>query len=489
MAPTPRWHKRMLLLAALTTTAAGGCAVNPVTGERQLSLVSESQEVQIGQQAAQEAAQSIGLVEDPALQAYVQRIGAGLAARSERPNLPWSFRVVDDPTPNAFALPGGPIFVTRGLLGIVNSEAELASVLGHEIGHVTARHSVTQISRAQLAQIGLGVGSVLFPGAAQQLGGLASGGLQLLFLSYGRDAERQADDLGFRYARGEGYDVREMADVFRALERVGETEGRSPLPSWLATHPAPAERIRAVEARVDTANLPAGLVGRRAEYLQRVDGLVYGDDPRKGYFRDGVFLHPELRFRIAFPQGWATQNLPQAVTAVSPRKDAIMQLILAEGAGSPEAAAQRFFSQGVQQGQTGRETVNGLPAVVGYFRAQTQQGVVDGVAAWVSYGGRVYQVIAYTGGGQLGAYDRVFRQTLGSFAQLSDPQALGVQPSRIRVVRVDRRMTLAEFNQRFPSAIPLPELAVVNGVADANSVLPAGSQAKRVVAGTAGAGD
>ncbi|MEW5925879.1 MAG: M48 family metalloprotease [Gemmatimonadota bacterium] len=488
MPPTPRWPRTLLLLAALPATALAGCATNPVTGQRQLSLVSQSQEIQIGQQAAQEAAQSIGLVEDQALQDYVQRIGAGLAARSERPDLPWTFRVVDDPTPNAFALPGGYIFVTRGLLGIVNSEAELASVLGHEIGHVTARHSVTQISRAQLAQIGLGVGSILFPGAAQQLGGLASGGLQLLFLSYGRDAERQADDLGFRYARGQGYDVREMADVFRALERVGEQEGRSPLPSWLATHPAPAERIRAVEARLDTAALPAGLAARRAEYLQRIDGLVYGENPRSGYFRDGVFLHPELRFRIAFPQGWATQNLPQAVTAVSPRQDAVMQLTLAEGVATPEAAAQRFFAQGVQQGQTGRETINGLPGVVGYFRAQTQQGVVEGVAGWVSYGGRVYQVIAYTGAGGLGAYDRVFRQTLGSFAQLTDPQALAVQPNRLRVVRVDRRMTLAEFNQRFPSAIPLPELAIVNGVADAGAVLEAGTQAKRVVAGTAAAG-
>lgn len=485
MISTLRWPRPKLLAAALCATALAGCAVNPVTGERQLSLVSESQEIQIGQQASQEAAQSIGLVEDAALQAYVQRIGAGLAARSERPGLPWSFRVVDDAVPNAFALPGGYVFVTRGLLGIVNSEAELASVLGHEIGHVTARHSVTQISRTQLAQIGLGVGSILFPGAAQQLGGLASGGLQLLFLSYGRDAERQADDLGFRYARAEGYDVREMADVFAALQRVGEAEGQSPLPSWLSTHPAPAERIRAVQARLDTANLPAGLAARRAEYLQRVDGLAYGENPRNGFFRGGLFMHPELRFRIAFPQGWATQNLPQAVTAVSPRQDAVMQLMLAEGAGSPEAAAQRFFAQGVQQGQTARQTVNGLPAVVGYFRAQTQQGVVDGVAAWVSYGGNVYQLISYTGSGQLGAYEQVFRQTAESFAQLTDPQALAVQPARIRVVRVDRRMTLAEFNQRYPSTIPLAELAIANGVADGNSVLEAGTQAKRVVAGTA----
>lgn len=487
MSPTLRGPVRLLALATLFVAPLAACAVNPVTGERQLALVSESQEIQIGQQAAQEAAQSIGLVENQALQDYVQRIGAGLAARSERPGLPWTFRVVDDPTPNAFALPGGYVFVTRGLLGLVNSEAELASVLGHEIGHVTARHSVTQISRAQLAQLGLGVGSILFPGAAQQLGGLASGGLQLLFLSYGRDAERQADELGFRYARDEGYDVREMADVFQALQRVGDAQGQSPLPSWLSTHPAPAERIQAVRARIDTASLPAGLVARRPEFLQRIDGLTYGENPRSGFFRDGWFLHPDLRFRIAFPQGWATQNLPQAVTAVSPQQDAVMQLSLA-GDATPEEAAQRFFAQGVQQGQTGRETVNGLPAVVGYFRAQTQQGVVDGVAGWVQYGGRVYQVIAYTGSGRLGTYDRAFRQAMASFAPLTDPAALAAQPSRIAVVRVDRRTTLAEFNGRYPSVVPLSELAIVNGVADGNAVLEAGSQVKRVVAGTASGG-
>lgn len=481
---TPMLHRKACTLALAALLAAGlpACVINPVTGQRQIALVSESQEIQIGREAAQEVEQSIGLVPDQALQDYVHRIGARLADRSERPGLPWTFRVVDDATPNAFALPGGYIFVTRGLLGLVNSEAELASVLGHEIAHVTARHSVTQITRAQLAQLGLGVGSIFFPGAAQQLGGLASGGLQLLFLRYGRDAERQADELGFRYARSEGYDVREMADVFLALQRVGEAQGQSPLPTWLATHPGPAERIQAVQARLDTANLPAGLVGRRAEYLQRVDGLVYGENPRNGYFRDGLFLHPELRFRMAFPQGWATQNLPQSVTAASPRQDAVMQLTLS-GDASPEAAAQRFFApQGIQQGQTGRETVNGLPGVVGYFRAQTQQGVVDGVAAWVSYGGRVYQVIGYTRGGQLDAYDRVFRQAVGSFAQLTDPQALAVQPSRISVVRADRRMTLAEFNQRFPSAIPLPELAIINGVEGGASVLETGTQVKRVAA-------
>ena len=209
---------------AIALIAVGGCATNPVTGKRELALISEQQEVQIGKQAAEEATQQMGLVHDAALQQYVSSIGMVLAKHSERPELPWEFHVIDDPTPNAFALPGGPVFVTRGLVTLMNSEAQLATVVGHEIGHVTARHSVNQMSKQQLAQLGLGLGAVLVPGG-DQLAGLASEGLGLLFLKYGRDDERQADELGFRYALNDGYDVREMGKVFLSLERSSQLEG------------------------------------------------------------------------------------------------------------------------------------------------------------------------------------------------------------------------------------------------------------------------
>jgi predicted Zn-dependent protease len=252
----------------------------------------------MGQLATPLAEQSIGLVNNERLQTYVQRLGATLAARPERPNLPWRFRVLDDPTPNAFALPGGFIYVTRGLLSLMDSESELASVIGHEIGHVTARHSVTAISRAQLAQLGLGAGMILAP-ELQQFGQVASSGLGLLFLKHGRDAERQADDLGFRYAQNQGYDVREMADVFASLQAVGESERQGRVPSWLATHPYPEERIQRVQQRLATLG-PAANTGRLgdAEYLNQINGLMYGENPRAGIFRGSTFLHPDLNFRI-----------------------------------------------------------------------------------------------------------------------------------------------------------------------------------------------
>ncbi|MDQ3697923.1 MAG: M48 family metalloprotease [Gemmatimonadota bacterium] len=470
--------------AAMCATALAGCARNPVTGRNELALISESQEIELGRQSAQQVEQSIGLVADAELQSYVQGIGAGLAAESERPELPWTFRVVDDPTPNAFALPGGFIFVTRGLLSLMDSEAELASVLGHEIGHVTARHSVAQISRAQLAQLGLGIGMVLSE-TLRQYGDLASSGLQLLFLKYGRDAERQADDLGFRYALTEGYDVRDMVDVFTALQRAGELAKQSALPAWLATHPYPEERIERTRARIAALDRPTeGLTLDRAKYLESIEGMVYGVNPRNGFFQGTTFLHPDLRFRINFPQGWQVQNLAQAVVGVSPRQDAVIQLTLA-GSGDPANAARQFLGQqGIQPGRATRETINGVPAVASYFQAQTEQGVLAGLVVFFAHGGRTYQVLGYAPGQQFSAYDPLLRQSLGSFGPLTDPRTLAIQPNQMDIIRLEQGMTLAQFNQRYPSPIPLPELALINQVSGEGAMLPAGTLAKRVT-GTA----
>jgi len=477
LAKTANW----ILLSSLVAA----CATNPVTGKREISLVSEQQEVQMGQQGAQQVAQEIGLIKDQALQNYLQTVGSSIASKSERPNLPWTFRAVDDPSPNAFALPGGYIFVTRGLLDLMNNEAELATVLGHEIGHVTARHSVHQMSQQQLAQLALGVGAVLSPTVAQ-FGEAAAQGLGLLFLKYGRDDERQADDLGFRYALNQGYDVRYMDDVFRSLQRIGEASKQSPLPTWLATHPGEAERIQTIDAKLAQLQ-PSQLSNARVnaqEFLQRINGLVYGANPRNGFFQGNTFYHPDLRFQITLPNGWQGQNLSQAVIAVSPQQDGIIQLTLAQG-NSPEAAARAFLSQqGIQAGQASQETVNGVPAVASMFQAQTEQGVIQGLAAFFTHNGATYQVIAYASAQRYGAYDAAFRQSLGSFAPVTDSRVLNVQPNKLNVVTLPQQMTLAAFAQRNPSTIPLAELAIVNQVEDPNAPLPAGTHLKQVTGGT-----
>lgn len=472
---------RLLITAAAAAVVLGSCARNPVTGQRELVLVSESQEISMGQQAAQQAAASIGLVDDAELQRYVSRIGMRMATESQRPNLPWSFQVVDDPSPNAFALPGGFIFVTRGLLTMMRDEAELATVLGHEIGHVTARHGVQQMSRAQLAQIGLVAGSILSPQIAE-MSGLASQGLQLLLLRYGRDAEYQADDLGFEYALNDNYDVRAFVSTFTSLARASQLAGASPLPTWLSSHPYPEDRIARNQQRVASLDRSLdGTVRRSSEFLDQIDGLVYGSNPRHGFFRDNIFHHPELRFRVAFPDGWQRQNMTQAVVAISPQEDAIIQLTIA-GNASPDDALRAFLSQeGVQAGQAGTQMLNGNPAAVGTFQAQAEGGVLQGIVAMVQHGGNTYQVIGYSPAQRYSAYSNSFQQSLGSFRVETDQQVLGVQPDRIRIVRLPSAMTLAQFNSRYPSTISIDELALVNQVEGAGSTMAAGTLAKQVV--------
>ena len=476
-----RWRSR------ITTIALGfgalACATNPVTGKRELALVSEQQEIQMGQQAAQETEQSIGLVPDEALQQYVQGVGARLAAKSQRPGLPWRFRVVDDPTPNAFALPGGFIYVTRGMMNLMNNEAELATVLGHEIGHVTARHSVQQISRSQLAQIGLGVGSILSPRVAQ-LGNLIGGGLQLLFLKYGRDDEREADQLGFTYALDNNYDVREMANVFASLERLSAAAGQSPVPAWASTHPDPGERVQTAERRVTALQRSLeGTTVNQQQYLARIDGLVYGENPRQGFFRNGTFIHPDQRFTLALPQGWQAQNTPQAVVAVSPNNDAALQLTLA-GTESPTQAATRFLSQqGIQAGQTFQTSVNGVPAAGSYFAAQTEQGTIQGLVAFFGYNGSTYQVLGYSPQERFATYDPTFRQVLGSFAPLTDPALLAVQPNRIKVVTLSTGTSLAQLAAQY-GTVTADQLAILNQAESTSEVLRAGTRVKVVVRGS-----
>ena len=459
---------------ALILVAA--CATNPVTGRSELALVSEAQEIEMGRQYAEEVKASIGLVDDADLQAYVSRVGMEMARASERPDIPWQFHVVDDPAINAFALPGGPVFITRGILTHMNSEAEMASVLGHEIGHITARHSVQQISRAQLANLGLGVGSILSPTVAQ-FGGLLSSGLSILFLKYGRDAEAQSDALGFKYMLAQNYNPGEMADMFVTLQRT--SPGGSALPTWLSSHPDPGNREQVARARVDSLsrNLSALEVGRD-EFLRQTDGLVFGNNPREGFFRENLFLHPDLKFQIAFPSGWQAQNTKQAVLAQSPNQDAIIQLTA--GSGSPQAAAQQFFNaQGISETNVGSTTINGLPAVSGYFQAETQQGTIQGLAVFLSHGNLTYQLLGYTPAARMRGYDATFRSSFGSFSQLTDQSALNVQPARVDLVRVPSRMSLASFNQRYPSSISLEELAIMNGV-ETTATIEAGTTMKRV---------
>jgi predicted Zn-dependent protease len=482
---TPRRTRGSAVAVLLTLGLASGCATNPATGERQLSLIGEGQEIQIGRESDPQIVASMGLYPDEAVQQYVNQIGQRLAASSERPDLPWTFRVIDDPTVNAFAVPGGFIYITRGLLSHMTSEAQLAGVLGHEIGHVTARHSVSQMSRQQLAQIGLGIGSILSPTIAS-LGNIASAGLQVLFLKFGRDHEHQSDELGVRYLRRNNYDPAELAKVMEMLARSSElAESSGRVPEWLSTHPDPPNRVANIlEEAARTAAEASGSgtpVVRRDDFIRRLDGMVYGANPREGYFEGEIFLHPDMRFRFEFPSGWQTVNQKSAVQGVSRNQDAMIAITLAQG--SPSQALNQFASQqGVQVGGGRQTTINGLSATTAEFVAATEQGNLHGLIAFVSHGNNTFQLMGYTPESRWGSYESTFARSLGSFEPLRDQRALSVQPKRIDVVQLPSAMSFSTFMQRFPSDEKPEIVALINQV-EGDARLSSGALYKRVVAG------
>lgn len=480
--PRPGAARRSIALLLLALPLAQ-CAVNPATGRRELSFIGEGQEIQMGLEGAKAAAAQMGIYGDSSIQRYVASLGQQVARVGERPGLPWSFAVVDEPIVNAFALPGGPIFISRGILAHMNSEAQLVSVLGHEVGHVTAKHSVNQISKQQLLGGLLTVGMVVRP-ELQQYGGIASQGLGVLFLKYGRDDEIEADALGFRYMTRIGYDPREMAEMFKTLDRMSGSGTRG-TPEWLSTHPDPGNRVEKTGERITEAG-PTVANARKIEresFLRRLDGMVFGDDPRQGYFEGVNFLHPTLKFRFSFPAGWKTQNSASAVIGVSSAGDAQISLQFA-GTGSPQQALSQFLGQqGITVTGTSTAPINGLTAAVGIFTATTQDGTrLAGYAAFIQLDGTTYRLLAITPAQLIRDYDGAFRATIGSFARLSDPAKLAVKPARVALVTLPRAMTLTEFNAQYPSTIAIEQLALING-RSAGETIPAGTMLKRVVAG------
>jgi predicted Zn-dependent protease len=450
-----------LLSAAI---AAGGCAVNPATGSNQLMLVSEAQEIAMGRQADSAVVTTIGLYADPVWQRYIQQLGARIAANSERPHLPWTFRVVDDPAINAFAIPGGFIYVTRGLLAHLTSEAQLASVVGHEIGHVTARHTAAAMSQQQLIGLGLAVGSMASSQVAKYAG-TANQALGVLYLKFSRDNESQADQLGLRYMRRANYDPREMPGVFVMLDRQGQAAGNAGrLPTWLETHPSPANRVAAISAQI--AALPQDFAGTnviRDPYERLLDGLVFGLNPRQGFFRASQFSHPDLRFRLTFPDGWTTHNGPQAVVAVSPQGDAVVELSQAS-APSADAAVRAFLAQqGVTGGSSARMSLTGgLTAVSAPFAAATDNGTLRGTVLFVEYGGAVYGIIGYAPEARWSAYQGMAERAQQSFQRLTDPAALNVQPQHMDIVTLTRATTIAQLARERPSPLAAATLALIN---------------------------
>lgn len=363
-------------LLGLAASAAGGawltgCAINPATGSRQINFVSESSEVKMGREADRAIMGEYGAYDDTALVAFVETVGQKLAAASERPDLEWHFRLLDSPVVNAFAIPGGYVYITRGILAAMNSEAQLAGVIGHEIGHVTARHTAQQITQSQIATVGLVAGMIAVPGMAQY-GLVAQQGLQVLFLKFSRDHENQADELGIRYAVRAGYDPRQIPSTYDMLRRLSDREGYGGLPTWQSTHPDPGDR----KARTSTLAFEAALLHRDRPLAvdepgmkRRLTGLVYGEDPEQGYLVDNRFYHPGMGFQVDWPNGWGVMNTPSSVSGVAPDGGALIHLTLAgrgDGPADPAAHIDWMVKTGRLASVRGSaQKINGWDAWVG----------------------------------------------------------------------------------------------------------------------------
>ena len=473
-------------LAALLAFVVS-CATNPVTGRREFTLMSEAQEIGIGRESDPQIKAEMGVYDDPELQKYVSDIGLRLAKLSERPNLPWQFTVVDQAAINAFAVPGGFIYVTRGILAFLGDEAELAGVLGHEIGHVTARHSAQQYTRALGGQIGLTALGIFVP-AARPFGQISETALGLLFLKHGRDDELQSDQLGARYSAGAGWDPAGVPGMLSTLGRLDEAAGeRKGIPNFLSTHPEPLARVEEIQPLVQ--QLKAGRTGLEADreaLLRRVDGIVYGDNPAQGVTRGSTFLHPPLRFRIDFPDKWEVANSPQQVVAKAPEADVFLLLQLVQkpvGRNVEEVALSSMQSAGFRVVDGDRTTINGLDAFVGIYEGQIEGlGAVASRAAHISHGGNIYLLAGLVAPDLFRQADPSFEGAIRSFRPLSATEAENIRPNRVDLYVVRAGDTWAGLAERSGGVIKPESLAIMNQSSPATPP-PVGARIKIVVAG------
>lgn len=484
---------RPLVLLVLLTVALPACTstTNLVTGEQQRGAYSWQQEVQIGRESDRQVVAQFGLYDDPELTAYVDRMGQLVLQHSAYTNpntpaeirgTPFTFRVLDSPVVNAFALPGGYIYVTRGLMAHLENEAQLAVVLGHEIGHVLARHASRRAASAQLGQVGL-IGAAIL-GQAVFGGGVGEGilnygsaGVQLLFLRYSRDDEREADRAGVAYAEFAGYDAAQAASFFDTLERLSEQEGGQ-LPGFLSTHPDPGEREQTIP-QLAAQFTPGGTAVNQDELYDRIEGIVLGDDPRQGFTEDNTFYHPEFHFRFDYPSGWQLANSPTAVTIREPNGRAALELTLAQETSAADAARVFSAQQGLQVQDQRQTTVSSYRAYIVRAAATTQQGRLGLTAYFIEDEGRVYRFLGLAPEAAFPSYAASLEGIPSSFRELTDRAFLSRRPAHLEIQRLPRGATLASLLGRRPTPLGMTpdELAILNH-SDLSALLPAGALVK-----------
>ena len=446
---------------------ADSCAKNPVTGKRDLMLMSESQEIAMGKQSDPDIIKFFGLYSDKNLQKFIDDKGQQMAAISHRKNLKYEFKIVDSPVVNAFAIPGGYVYFTRGIMAHFNNEAEFAGVLGHEIGHITARHSAKQYSNAMAAQIGLTAGVILSPEFAQYAD-LAQSGIGLLFLKFGRDAESQSDKLGVEYSTKINYDAQEMAVFFETLDRLQAQSGGEEVPDFLSTHPDPVDREEKVAKLADEWKRKvksSSLKVNRNNYLKMIDGIVYGEDPKQGFIEQNVFYHPVLKFQFDIPQQWAVQNTPEQVQMAAQDNKAMMILTLAPGSSLEAAADGILKNYQLTLVESRKGNVNGQSIIAMVADQASEEQSLRTLIYVIQNGKNIYAMIGVTSLSMFETYASTFKSSMESFRTLTDAGKINKQPERIRIKTVQQDGTLAQALKHYGTNDKrMEEVSILNGM-------------------------
>jgi predicted Zn-dependent protease len=484
--------RRATALASLGALAlsASACVTNPVTGRSELSLMSPAEEAAIGRREAANVEKQIGLVRTPALVDYVRRIGARVAAQSPRKDVTYQFFVADMAEPNAFAIPGGYVYVSRGLLALTNSEAELAGVIGHEIGHVAARHSAQRQTRAMgvgaLTMLGAIAGAVLAgPEAGQMIGQLGQVAGAGLIASYGRDQERQADEVGQKMAAASGYDARGISDFLRTLGRETSLRlGKSRMPTFFDSHPGTEERVRDTAERA-RALPPSGggpFFPAREEFFAQVDGIMLGPDPAKGVFQDQRFLHPGLDLFLELPAGWQTVNQDAFVGAQAPNGAGRIVMESVGRRGDPAVPAGEFIRQNdLRPAEEGRVRINELRGYRVLAEAQSQSGPVVVDSLWVDHPSGMLSLTAVAAGQEYRNLRGALSRSLGSVRRLTPGERESVEERLLTIARARAGESLGQLSSRSGNVWSIEETAMANGLV-ASDVLQAGFPVKIAVA-------
>ena len=467
----PRWLLLCLLLASLQATA---CSINPVSGLPEMTLISAEQEKKIGEEEAKKVEAQMGLLNDPQFLPYLDALGQRLAKESPRQDVTYRFHFVDMAEPNAFALPGGYVYVTRGLLALVNSEDELAGVVGHEIGHVAARHTVQKISKqgplAVVFGIASGITGLFVPLAGNIIGGVGDLTQGLLFSPYSRSQETEADRVGQEMAAKAGWDPAALSVFLHTLGLEVDLMSKEPRkPSFFDSHPATPDRVEKTSTYAKKLKRVARepISATPEAFLARLDGMVYGQRAANGVFDGRTFLHPDMNFHVQFPEKWQHENTPEKIVSASPNGDAAVVVgAVAEGSDPLEGA--RVIEKKTKTdvvSKTEKVTIGDLSAAHTQIKAD---GNVTLDITWIAYGGLIYQVVGLAPTRQFDTLQALFHSVAHSFRPLSSSERAGVKEKRIRLVKAQAGESIEALAARTNSAWKKEQIAVMNnlGVGD-----------------------